>query len=71
VYEVLRRVLGIDDMYFGVPATVDTRLARLEDTPPPAALVAARADGGCGPPNLPENCALFDRPEVRPGEAAS
>jgi CubicO group peptidase (beta-lactamase class C family) len=67
VDEELCRPLGIEDMYFGVPASVEPRLARLEDTPPPAPprdwspppLMAV-----VFPSNLPPIAALLDRPEV-------
>jgi hypothetical protein len=55
-------------MYFGVPASVEQRLARLEDTPPPAAPPGwspPQLMEVVFPPNLPPTAALFDRPEVR------
>ena len=68
VQDELCRPLGISDVYFGAPASVDSRMARLEDSPP----TAAPPDWSppelmtvVFPPNLPPTAALLDRPEVR------
>jgi CubicO group peptidase (beta-lactamase class C family) len=67
VYEELCRPLGIEDIYFGVPASVEPRLARLEDTPPPAAPPGWSPPPLMEvvfPPSLPPTAAMLDQPEV-------
>lgn len=61
------RPLGMDGLYFGIPAEVESRLARLEDSPlpedpplpPPDSLLPL-----VFPPNLPPTAALWDQPAV-------
>jgi len=67
VREEICRPLEIDDLYFGIPDSVEPRVATLEQLPaadpppdPPGALAHLAI-----PPNLPASPEIFNRPDIR------
>jgi CubicO group peptidase (beta-lactamase class C family) len=66
VHEELCRPLGINDLHFGLPVELESRVAHLEDSPPPASVEVPQNSllPLVFPPNLPPTAALLDQPAV-------
>jgi CubicO group peptidase (beta-lactamase class C family) len=67
VQDELLAPLGIRDLYFGVPAAAEPRMARLEDGASPIESMPLAPDSLLPivfPPNLPPTAALWDQPAM-------